>query len=191
MVIAGAGSGKTRVLTYRIAYLVRMALASPHAVLAVTFTKKASREMRDRLSRLLDERADKLVLGTFHALALQIVNTECEKLGFDPHKLLVVDAADSREHLKRAVKQAGLDERRWDLDQIAGAISGAKQRARGPTEFVRVPGDAFEERAASVYAIYQELLKQANAVDFDDLIMLAVQLLQEHPAVLEFYQTIY
>ncbi len=191
MVIAGAGSGKTRVLTYRIAYLVRLSLASPHSILALTFTKKAAQEMRERLSQLLGERADKLVLGTFHALALQIVKTECAKLGFDPHKLLVYDAADARETLKRAIVQAHLDERRWDVEQIASAITDAKQRLREPVNFTQVKGDYFEDIVALVYATYQELLKQANAMDFDDLILCAVKLLREYPDVLDFYQTIY
>ncbi len=191
MVIAGAGSGKTRVLTYRIAYLVRIGLASPHSILALTFTKKAAHEMRERLSQLLGGRAEKLVLGTFHALALQIVKTECEKLGFEPYKLLVYNAADARETLKRAIAQAQLEEQRWDVEQIASAIADAKHHARSPTEFVRVKGDYFEEMVALAYAHYQDLLKQANAVDFDDLILFAVRLLREYPDVVDFYQTIY
>ncbi|MEP7198919.1 MAG: UvrD-helicase domain-containing protein, partial [Chloroflexota bacterium] len=178
-------------LTHRIAYLVRVGLASPHSILALTFTKKAANEMRDRLSHLLGQHADKLTLGTFHSLALRIVKTECEKLGFNPNALLVYDAADAREVLKRAIQQAQLDESRWNVEQIAEAITHAKNQLRGPTECVRVKGDYFEEMVAMVYAIYQELLKQANAVDFDDLILFAVKLLRDFPDVLEFYQTIY
>ena len=191
MVIAGAGSGKTRVLTHRIAYLVHTGLSSPHAILALTFTQKAAREMRDRLDILLGERAEQLMLGTFHALALRIVKTEGQKLGYDISRLRVFDAAHARAALQQAMRQAKLDERRWDAAQIADAIARAKQQLRNPDAFVRVNGDVYETTVGRVYTIYQQILKQANAVDFDDLLMLAAQLLRDDADVREFYATIY
>jgi DNA helicase II / ATP-dependent DNA helicase PcrA len=191
VVIAGAGSGKTRVLTHRIAYLVHTGLSSPHAILALTFTQKAAREMRDRLGALLGERAEQLMLGTFHALALRIVKTEGQKLGYDISRLRVFDAAHARAALHQAMRQARLDERRWDAAQIADVIARAKQQLRSPDAFVRVSGDVYETTVGRLYTFYQQILKQANAVDFDDLLMLAAQLLRDDADVRDFYSTIY
>ncbi|MEW6572013.1 MAG: UvrD-helicase domain-containing protein [Bacillota bacterium] len=187
LVLAGAGSGKTRVLTYRIAYLIREAGVRPENILAITFTNKAAREMRFRVERVLPFEAHDLWVITFHAACLRILRCEIHRLGRDS-AFVVYDEDDRRALIRECLKETGLDEKRYTPGGMIAAISWAKNWLVGPREYAQRAGNRFEEVAAQVYGLYQEKLKQYNALDFDDLLVEAVRLFQECPDVLERYQ---
>jgi DNA helicase-2/ATP-dependent DNA helicase PcrA len=188
-IIAGPGSGKTRLLVYRIAYILKQRLASPHSVFTVTFTRKAAGEIRSRVDSLLqasDIEAGDLPISTFHSLAYGIVRAEAEWLGFNPGQLRVCPLAQARRLLRQAMVEAGLDGR-WDAALIARCIERAKDRLVAPAEYVQVPGDLMEEAVARVYARYQALLKDRNLVDYADLLPAAVQVVTRNEAARAFY----
>jgi ATP-dependent DNA helicase UvrD/PcrA len=191
LVLAGAGSGKTRTLTYRIANLLDQGRASPHSILAITFTRKAAGELAHRLETLVGEKAKDITATTFHGLGYRLLRAEGAVFGLKPESLSVLDGGDARRLLKQAMKDVEVDGERWDLEVVAAAIERAKDELRGPDRFVTTPGDFFEESIAKVYRRYQELLKENNAVDYGDLIRLSVQLLQEKEASLAFYQNLF
>ncbi len=191
LVLAGAGSGKTRTLTYRIANILDQRRASPHGVLAITFTRKAAWEMRHRLEELLGKDSSDITAVTFHSLGFKLLSAEGAALGFKPAKLAVYDAVEAQRLLHCAMEETNVNTTRWPLEQIAPIIERAKDNLYDPDDFVRTPGDLFEESIAKVYQRYQELLKENNAVDYGDLIRLSVQLLREHPDTLEFYQNLF
>jgi len=187
-IVAGPGSGKTRVLTYRLAYILRSMLSSPQGIIAVTFTRKAAGEMKERVSRLLpDVNLDDLTVTTFHGLAYRIVRAEAENLGFNPVRLRVCQPAYSRRLVRRAMEMTGL-RAPWDTEVVIAQIERAKEQLRSPKDFVQLPGDFFEEGIARVYKKYQQLLKEQNLVDFGDLIRLAVQVLAENEDTSAFYR---
>ncbi len=191
LVLAGAGSGKTRTLTYRIANILKQGRASPHGVLAITFTRKAAWEMRRRLEELVGKEGEDITATTFHSLGFKLLSAEAGSLGYKPDKLVVYDAVEAQRLLHRAMEEMNVNGTRWTLEQIAPIIERAKDNLYGPADFVRTKGDFFEEEIAKVYARYQQLLKENNAVDYGDLIRLAVQTLRESPATLEFYQNLF
>ena len=187
LVLAGPGSGKTRVLTYRIAYLMAARRVSPFHILAATFTNKAAEEMRSRLEGL-GSRAAELTLGTFHAVCARLLRREAAAAGLSPH-FVIYDEEDQTEAIRRALRDLNLDEKRYRPAALRAAISRAKN------EFVR-PEDYpirtyFDEIAARVYARYEALLKAAEALDFDDLLLRTVALFEERPEVLARYQERY
>ncbi len=187
-IIAGPGSGKTRVLTHRIAYILRSMLASPQTIIAVTFTRKAAGEMKERVSRLLpDVNIDDLTISTFHGLAYRIVKAEAENLGFNPARLRVCQPHYGRQLIRKAMSMAGLHSS-WDAETVMGQIERAKGKLLSPEAFVQLPGDFFEESIARAYRKYQNLLKERDLVDFGDLIRLAVQVLVENEEAHAFYQ---
>lgn len=191
LVLAGAGSGKTRTLTYRIANLLAQGRTSPHGVLAITFTRKAAWEMRRRLSELVGKSAEDITATTFHSLGFKLLSAEAGALGYKPDKLVVYDASEAQRLLHRAMQDVNVNGTRWTLEQVAPIIERAKDNLYGPDDFVRVKGDFFEESLAKVYRRYQQLLRENNAVDYGDLIRLSVQLLRENPETLEFYQNLF
>jgi len=191
LVLAGAGSGKTRTLTYRIANTLERGLASPHSILAITFTRKAAWEIRRRIMELVGRAAADVTATTFHSFAFKLLSAEGGTLGFNPAKLKVLDGSETRRLLARAVKDAGLDTARWSLDDLAHTLERAKDNLYAPKDFVRVPGDFYEESIAKVYARYQQLLRERNAVDYGDLIRLAVELLRSNASTLTFYQNLF
>jgi len=177
LVFAGAGSGKTRVITYRIANLVACARVPPHRILAVTFTNKAAGEMRDRLGRLLgDELARELWVGTFHATSAKLLRRHGEALGL-PKNFVIYDTDDQKAVVNRALRALDLDEKRYPPRQCLARIHKEKQELRGPDEME--DGDPW---IVKIYRAYDEQLRAANAVDFEDLIGLMVRLLEENPA---------
>ena len=190
LIIAGPGSGKTRVITHRIAYLVRVLGVSPQRIAAVTFTNKAAREMRQRLDRLLGTRAEGLTCGTFHALCVAILRRDGQHIGLE-RDFAIYDQEDQLGLLKRAMEQLDIDPRRFPIRAILSAISGAKSILLDPPGFATTVGSYYEEVVLRVYERYQELLSRSKAVDFDDLLFKAVQLLQRAPKVLERYQSRY
>ena len=187
LVIAGAGSGKTRILVYRIAWLLTQNLATPQSILAVTFTNEAADEILSRLQVLLGDQANGLTVGTFHAVCFRVLQNHAEELGYKGSSLTVYDEAAAGHVLNEALRQSGVDER-WEPDVVRQAISQAKDYLRGPEEFVTVPGDFNQVEIQKVYYAYQDILRQRGALDFDDLIFQTVRLLQGNPDSLAFYQ---
>ena len=188
LILAGPGSGKTRVITQRVAYLIRDCGVSPYNVMAVTFTNKAAREMKERLYRLLGSRLQQLTIGTFHAICAQILRKEGAAMGLDTH-FVIYDDGDQMAAVRKALKDLQIDEKNFPPRPILNAISAAKNELIGPEEFAA--DNYWREIARRVYRRYQEVLAEAKALDFDDLLLLAVRLLQEHPDVLDKYQRRY
>ena len=190
LIIAGPGSGKTRVITHRIAYLVRDCGISPYRILAVTFTNKAAREMRERVQRLVGPRGDALTLGTFHAFCALMLRRDGGFVGL-PSSYTIYDAEDQLAVIKEAMELAEVDPKRNRPQAVRSVISRAKSLLMDSQALAQHPEGYFEEQCARVYFHYEELLARNNAADFDDLLMKAVQLLQEHQHVRERYQDRY
>jgi DNA helicase-2/ATP-dependent DNA helicase PcrA len=188
LVLAGPGSGKTRVLTQRVAYLVKECGCEPYRILAVTFTNKAAREMKERLHHLLGERLKQLTIGTFHATCVRILRREARHLGI-PSSFVIYDVADQLSLIRQALKDLDLDDKTYRPQAIQAAISRAKGELIGPDEYR--PQTYWQEVASRVYQRYQKLLAANSALDFDDLLMAAARLLREHEEVLSKYQRRY
>ena len=190
LIVAGPGSGKTRVIAHRVAYLITVCGISPYRIAAVTFTNKAAREMRERVYRLLGRTVEGLTLGTFHATCARILRVEAQHIGID-RSFLIYDEGDQVSLLKRSIEQVGLDPKQYPPRAIGSAISSAKARLLAPQEYRSQAGNYFEEVVARVYERYQVLLGESSALDFDDLIMRTVHLFRNQPEVLEKYQSRY
>lgn len=187
LILAGAGSGKTRVLTQRIAHLVNKCGVSPSRILAITFTNKAANEMRERLFRLLPEARD-LWIFTFHAAALRILKQHGEAIALS-RNFVVYDAQDQMSLMKACLKQLNIDPERYPPQSVLARISSAKNNLQDAEEFASLSRDYYSEKISSTYLLYERLLRRHNALDFDDLILLAVKLLRESAGVREYYQT--
>jgi len=187
-VLAGPGSGKTRVLTHRIAYLVGHLGVPPHQIMAVTFTNKAAKEMKLRVEKLLEGRLRGLTIGTFHSTCARFLRREAPLLPVT-QDFVIFDTNDQETLVKQALRELNLDEKKFKPASLLGKISSAKNELIGPHEFAA--GNYYAEVTKRVYARYQELLIGNNALDFDDLLMDTVQLFQEHPDVLARYQSFY
>ena len=191
LIVAGPGSGKTRVITHRIAYLVRVCGVNPHSILAMTFTNKAAREMRERLVRLAGPHSDALTVGTFHSFCARLLRREGEFLGLS-RNYSIFDDDDQMSAIKQCLERAGYDPKRHPPRAVLATISKAKSVLQDSQAMARqAAGDYFEEVCARVYRHYEELLAQNNAVDFDDLLLRTVQLFREYPVVLQRYQDRY
>lgn len=188
LIMAGAGSGKTRVLTHRIAHLVQDLNVFPWRILAITFTNKAAKEMRTRIGSLLSEDvARDIWVSTFHALAVRILRRDGENIGLS-RNFTIIDTSAQRTLMKRVINDLNLDTNQYDPRTVLGMISNAKNDMLRPRDFAKQADNAFQETVAEVYTAYQAELKRAQSVDFDDLIMLTIDLFQTSPAVLERYQ---
>jgi DNA helicase-2/ATP-dependent DNA helicase PcrA len=185
LVLAGPGSGKTRVLTQRVAYLVKECGCEPYRIMAVTFTNKAAREMKERLHHLLGERLKQLTIGTFHAICVRILRRQARQLGISSN-FVIYDAADQLSLIRQTLKDLDLDDKTYRPRAIQAAISRAKSELIGPAEYQ--PRTYWQEAASRVYQRYQELLATNSALDFDDLLMAAARLFREHEEVLSKYQ---
>jgi len=190
LIVAGPGSGKTRVIAHRVAYLVTVCGISPHRIMAVTFTNKAAREMRERVYHLLGRTVEGLTLGTFHATCARILRMEAQHIGIGK-SFLIYDEGDQLSLLKQSIEHVGLDPKQYPPRAIGTAISAAKARLLAPQDYRSQVGSYYEEVVARVYERYQELLAENSALDFDDLIMKAVQLFRNQPEVLAKYQSRY
>ena len=182
LIVAGPGSGKTRVITHRIAYLVREYEISPFNILAMTFTNKAAREMRERLDRLVGSRSDALTVGTFHSFCAKVLRIDGHNLGLDTN-YSIYDADDQAKIIKDSMELAEIDPKRNPPRAILSMISNAKNKMWDSRTFTKNADNYFEEICAQVYHHYEEALTRNNAVDFDDLLMKTVQLLREFPGV--------
>ncbi|MBI5286494.1 MAG: UvrD-helicase domain-containing protein [Deltaproteobacteria bacterium] len=188
LILAGAGSGKTSVLTHRIAHLVTKRKVPPHNILAVTFTNKAAGEMRERLERILGPRAKDLWLGTFHSLGLRILRNVGYRIGLDPN-FIVYDEDDQLALVKLCMSELSIDEKTFNPRAILHHIDQAKNSGISPKEYRANITDIFREAVALVYELYQKRLRDNNALDFGDLILEPLRLFREAPSVLKEYQT--
>ncbi|NQU07556.1 MAG: UvrD-helicase domain-containing protein, partial [Candidatus Abyssubacteria bacterium] len=187
LVVAGAGSGKTRVITYRVAYLIGAMRVPPRNILAVTFTNKAAEEMRGRIHKLLGVTELESWIGTFHATCAQLLRREAGRLGYKSN-FAIYDESDQSMLVKHCMKKLSLPERDYNPNAVLSRISLAKSNMLSPAEFESGASDYFEEEVARVYKIYQRSLRENNAMDFDDLLNNALKVLVEHPDCLEKYQ---
>jgi DNA helicase-2/ATP-dependent DNA helicase PcrA len=182
LVVAGAGSGKTRVLTRRIAYLMARRNARPFEILAITFTNKAAGEMKERVAELVGPIAKSMWVSTFHSACVRILRVEAHRLGYS-NNFTIYDSADSQRLIALVCKDLNLDPKRYPPRQFASTISNAKNELLGPADYLNSTNNQYEQLCAEVYSLYQKRLGQANAMDFDDLIMKTVEVVQRHPEV--------
>ena len=190
LILAGPGSGKTKVITHRVAYLVKLCGVSPHHIMAVTFTNKAAREMRERLEQLLGQTAEALSLGTFHAICARILRREGKAIGLDSN-FVIYDEDDQLRLMKQVLEELNLDPKQYVPRALRSAIGAAKSRLISPGGYAQRVSSYFEEIVHRVYQRYQQLLSQGRAVDFDDLLMKTAQLFQDNPQILNRYQSRY
>ena len=189
LIMAGAGSGKTRVLTHRIAYLIDEKEINPWNILAITFTNKAAREMRERAEKLKTEAQDCLI-ATFHSMCVRILRREADHIGYN-RNFTIVDPGEQRTLMKRILKNLNLDPKKWNERAILGTISNAKNDLIDEVAYANLAGDMYTEIVAKCYKAYQKELRQSEAMDFDDLIMLTLRLFDQNPDVLIYYQQRY
>ncbi len=187
LVVAGAGSGKTRVLTRRIAWIVSQRKAHPGSILAITFTNKAAAEMKERVEALVGPRARLMWVSTFHSACVRILRKEIDKLGFKS-SFTIYDAADSKRLMTMVVNDLDLDPRRYQPGAILHWVSTHKNELRGPEEVAADTRNKFEEAYAAAYTRYQQRLREANALDFDDILTMTVDLMATFPEVRETYR---
>jgi DNA helicase-2/ATP-dependent DNA helicase PcrA len=180
LVVAGAGSGKTRVLTRRIAYIMARRDVRPYEILAITFTNKAAGEMKERVADLVGPIAKSMWVSTFHSSCVRMLRQEVERLGYSS-TFSIYDSADSQKLISRVMETLNLDSKRYPARQFQHLISNAKNELQTPYEYLSKATNQFETIVADVYTMYEKRLQQANAMDFDDLIMKTVQVLQKHP----------
>ena len=188
LIMAGAGSGKTRVLTYRIANLLEQGV-EPYCILAITFTNKAAREMRDRVDNLIGEGAKDVWLSTFHSFCARFLRREIEHTGLYKQNFVIYDTADTTALIKACLKELNIDDKQNSPSSFMGRISDAKNKLMDAEAYAREATDFFDARVAQVYELYTQKLRASNALDFDDLLMVAVRLLKEYPEVREKYQS--
>jgi DNA helicase-2/ATP-dependent DNA helicase PcrA len=190
LILAGPGSGKTRVITHRVAYLIKVCGVKPRSIMAVTFTNKAAREMEERLHRLVSGSVKDLTIGTFHAICARILRRDGKAIGVEP-RFVIYDEEDQISLIKRSTQEVGLDPKQYAPQAIKSAVSASKSRMLTPQEYTQHSHSYFEEVVARVYERYQRLLTESNALDFDDLLMKAVQLFRKSPELLSVYQERY
>ena len=189
LIMAGAGSGKTRVLTHRIAYLIDEKMVNPWNILAITFTNKAAREMKERAAALNPATQDCLI-ATFHSMCVRILRREADHIGYN-RTFTIVDPGEQRTLMKRILKNLNLDPKKWNERAILGTISNAKNDLIDEVAYANLAGDMYTEIVAKCYTAYQKELRQSEAMDFDDLIMLTLRLFDQNPDVLTYYQQRY
>ncbi|HEN8983045.1 TPA: DNA helicase PcrA [Streptococcus agalactiae] len=189
LIMAGAGSGKTRVLTHRIAYLIDEKYVNPWNILAITFTNKAAREMRERAIALSPATQDTLI-ATFHSMCVRILRREADYIGYN-RNFTIVDPGEQRTLMKRIIKQLNLDTKKWNERSILGTISNAKNDLLDEIAYEKQAGDMYTQVIAKCYKAYQEELRRSEAMDFDDLIMMTLRLFDQNKDVLAYYQQRY
>ncbi len=187
LLMAGAGSGKTRVLTHRIAYLMAEKHVAPWNILAITFTNKAAREMKERVESILGPGADEIWISTFHSMCVRILRRDIDRIGIN-RNFSILDTADQLSVIKGILKERNIDPKKFDPRSILGSISSAKNELIEPEEFAKTAGGYYDQVTSDVYTDYQKKLLKNQSLDFDDLIMTTIKLFERVPEVLEFYQ---
>lgn len=188
LIMAGAGSGKTRVLTHRIAYLIEKKRVAPWSILAITFTNKAAREMQDRVGALVGPAGRDIWVSTFHSMCVRILRKDIDRIGFGSN-FTILDSTDQLSVIRNCMKDLNIDTKKVEPKAVQATMSSAKNELISPARYEEKAGsDYFEEIVAKVYTLYQKRLKGNNSLDFDDLIMMTIRLFKEVPEVLEFYQ---
>ncbi|ERL64205.1 DNA helicase PcrA [Schleiferilactobacillus shenzhenensis] len=187
LIMAGAGSGKTRVLTHRVAYLIEEKGIQPWHILAITFTNKAAKEMKERIAKLLGQEENSVWVSTFHALCVRILRREADAIGYS-RSFTIADSGEQLTLIKRLLREANIDPKQYDPKALLGAISNAKNNLTNPQEFAKSAVSPFEKIAARIYKDYQQQLQLNQAMDFDDLIMQTIRLFKLAPNVLSYYQ---
>lgn len=187
LLMAGAGSGKTRVLTHRIAYLIEEKGVNPWNILAITFTNKAAREMKERVGKLLDHGSKDVWVSTFHSMCVRILRRDVEKIGYS-RNFTIVDSGEQLTLMKQVVKELNIDPKKYDPRSLLGTVSQAKNNLQTPKDYQALQGNFYEQIAGKCYEAYQKGLRKNEAMDFDDLIMVTIELLTKNPDVLEYYQ---
>ncbi|SNX53012.1 DNA helicase PcrA [Thermoanaerobacterium sp. RBIITD] len=187
LILAGAGSGKTRVLTHRIAYLIKEKKVSPANIIAITFTNKAAKEMKDRVESILGYAGD-LWVSTFHSACVRILRRDIEKIGYDKN-FVIYDSQDQKSLITDCIKELNLNEKQYTPKGMLNAISNAKDKMVGPDEYLLEFGNDFRsKKVADVYKLYQDKLKKDNALDFDDIIIKTIELFKNDEDILKYYQ---
>ncbi|MDT9027645.1 DNA helicase PcrA [Rossellomorea yichunensis] len=187
LIMAGAGSGKTRVLTHRIAYLMVEKGVNPYNILAITFTNKAAREMKDRIHNILGGASDNIWISTFHSMCVRILRRDIDRIGMN-RNFTILDSTDQQSVIKAILKEKNIDPKKFDPRSLLGSISSAKNELTTPEELSKQVGGYYDQVVSDVYTEYQKRLRKNQALDFDDLIMTTIQLFQRVPEVLELYQ---
>jgi DNA helicase II / ATP-dependent DNA helicase PcrA len=187
LIMAGAGSGKTRVLTHRIAYLIATRKAAPWSILAITFTNKAAREMQERVAKLVGPSATDIWVSTFHSMCVRILRRDIERIGFTSN-FTILDSTDQLSVIRTCMKEQNIDTKKFEPKAIQASISNAKNELITPERFEEKIGDYFDGIVAKIYKQYQKKLRANNSLDFDDIIMKTIDLFKAEPAVLEHYQ---
>ena len=187
LVIAGAGSGKTKVLTHKIAYLIGEKNVLPWEIIAITFTNKAANEMKERIANLVGETAKDIWMGTFHSICVRILRRFIDRIGFDS-SFIIFDTSDQRTLVKNCLKDLSIDDKMFTDRSVLSEISNAKNEMLEPEQYTaRANGDFRKEKIAKVYELYQKMLRENNAIDFDDIINYTIKILLENPDVLDYY----
>ncbi len=188
LILAGAGSGKTRVLTHRIAYMIREKGVHPASILAITFTNKAAREMKERIDRLVGDASRDIWVSTFHSMCVKILRRDIDKIGYD-RSFVIFDSADQQTVIKDCLKELNLNDKNYPPKAMLDLIGRAKDELIEPLTYEKVYAADFKmSKIAAIYKLYQKKLKQNNALDFDDIIMLTIKLFLDNQPVLDFYQ---
>ena len=187
LVIAGAGSGKTKVLTHKIAYLIDEKNIAPWNILAITFTNKAASEMKERIEKIVGDVAKDIWMGTFHSICVRILRKYIDRIGFDS-SFLIFDTSDQKTVVKDCIKSMNLDDKMFTDRSVLSEISNAKNEMLEPAAYLaKYNGDFRRQKIGEVYSLYQKRLKENNAIDFDDIINYTIKILTENPDVLEYY----
>ena len=187
LLMAGAGSGKTRVLTHRIAYLIEEKEVNPWNILAITFTNKAAKEMKERVNKILEHGGEDVWVSTFHSMCVRILRRDVDFIGYN-RNFTIIDSSEQLSLMKRILKELNIDPKKYDPRSILGTVSQAKNSLQTPQDFAKIQGSYYEEIAAKCYAAYQKELQYNQCMDFDDLIMNTIRLFEEHPDSLTYYQ---
>src|SRR5690625_5275148 len=187
LIMAGAGSGKTRVLTHRIAYLLDEKEVAPRNVLAITFTNKAAREMRQRVHKLVGKGSDQIWVSTFHSMCVRILRRDIDRIGYN-QSFTILDSSDQLSVIKQVLKNLNIDPKKFDPRAMLGQISAAKNELMTPEEYNNKVGNFYERQVGQIYEGYQKMLQKNQSLDFDDLIMQTIHLFKRVPEVLEYYQ---
>ena len=188
LVIAGAGSGKTRVLTRRIAYLIEERKVNPNNILAITFTNKAASEMKERIDELVDFDTSYMWIGTFHSICVRILRRFIEKLGYE-RNFLIFDTDDQKVVVKESILELGLNKTNFNPNSIRSIISMLKNNRISPEEYIKDNHSLYRERMiGEIYKLYNKKLKKSNSLDFDDLLLKALELIENHEDVADYYK---